>query len=567
MLDAKSGRARDDLLHAGSEALVRAAWEQARTLFEAALAHGDSPEALEGLGMATWWSDIPAALGARERAYRLYCERADRRSAARLATALSMDYFNFRGEYAIANGWFQRADRLLDGLELCPEHGWLAISKAHLALMADHDSAATRQLCAYALSVGRILGDVDIEMLALAYEGLAFVSQGQVSEGMRRLDEATMAAVAGEMTDIDATCTTCCCLIYACEWARDYERVGQWCEKLKQLSTRWSYPVMFSVCRTHYASVLVCQGAWTEAEAELLAAIHALEPASPAQAAEGIVRLAELRCLQGRFEEAVALFERAESHPYRTFAGNRCLLGRASMALVQDDPVTAIALAERFLRAIPAEGRMERAAALELLVRAQTDLGDQAQAAAALDELRAVAATVATKPMQASVRFVEGLVAAAAEDYDPARRCFEDAVELWSRSGVPFETACAHLELARVLAALNRVDLAKQEARAALEALQQLGSAHAAGRGDALLRQLEVPEQAQSTGSSVCAKLTPRELEILRHVAQGLSNKDIADRLVLSEHTVHRHVANILAKLNLSSRVAAAAYAVRHNLL
>jgi hypothetical protein len=207
------------------EALGRVAWEEARSAcsaFEGALRADESPEALEGLGLAAWWlEDDGTVIGARRRAYRLYQDRGDRCGAARAATGLAMDHF-LRGEHAVANGWVRRAQRLLDGLEQCPEPGWLAIVEAHMALMADHDPAAAQSISAQAVSLGRSLGDIDLEMLALAYEGFALVSQGKIDEGMRRLDESTTAAVASEMSDIDATATACCCLVHACERVRDF---------------------------------------------------------------------------------------------------------------------------------------------------------------------------------------------------------------------------------------------------------------------------------------------------------------------------------------------------------
>jgi LuxR family maltose regulon positive regulatory protein len=258
----------DEALCAGQAALLRAAWLEARVQFEAALTRGETPQALEGIGAAAWWlSDAPAVFAARERAYRLYRESGEDRNGARIATALAMDYCTFRGRAAIARGWVRRAERLL-GDEICRELGWLLIVKTHIALMIDHDPATTRDFATRAGSLGEALGDVDLEMLALAYEGLALVSLGQVDAGMRCLDEAVIAAAAGEMSDIDATCTACCLMIYACEKARDLERAAEWCAQLKERSARSSYRLMFALCRAHYAGVLIRRGAWTEAESK-----------------------------------------------------------------------------------------------------------------------------------------------------------------------------------------------------------------------------------------------------------------------------------------------------------
>lgn len=553
-----------DPLHAGQEALDRAAWQQARALFEAALAREETPEGLEGLGAAAWWlGDAAAVFDARERAYQLYRDRRDNRGAARMASALAIDHCTFRGQAVLANGWVRRADRLLGG-EACGELGWLLIVKAHMALMIGHNPAAAHQFAVEAGSLGKALGDVNLEMLALAYVGLALVSLGKVGEGMRCLDEAAVAAAAGEMSDIDATCTACCCLIYACEKTRDIERAAQWCAELEDRSRRSSYRAMFALCRVHYAGVLIWRGAWGEAEAELVEAIGEIEQTHRAQAAEGLVMLAELRCRQGRLDEAAALFERAESHPFRLLAHNPCLLGRAALALELKDPEMALDLAGRFLRAVPEEDRLERAVGLELLVRAHTALGDGQKADEAVAELRIVSEIVATAPMQAAVRFAEGL-ACSRNDLVTAKRCFEDAVELWTRSGAPFEAARARIELGRTLLALGRRATAIKEVRAASQSLHAIGALRAASRALALVREIERSGRSASGPYSAC-RLSGREFEVLRLIAQGLTNKQIAAHLSRSEHTVHRHVANILSKLDLPSRAAAVSFAAKRGL-
>jgi len=554
----------NDPLHAGQEALSRAAWPEARALFEAALAKEETPEGLEGLGAAVWWlGDGDTVFSARERAYRLYRDRGDDRGAARLATGLAMDHCTFRGEVVVASGWVRRAERLLQG-DACRERGWLLIVKAHIGLMIEHNPAAARAFAADAGSLGKALGDIDLEMLALAYEGLALVDLGEIGEGMHCLDEATVAAVVGEMRDIDSTCTACCCLIYACEKTRDVERAAQWCEQLKDLAKRWSYRAMFAMCRAHYAGVLIWRGAWTEAEAVLEEALGELERTHRALAAEALIRLAGLRCRQGRLDESAALFGRAEAHPFRMLARNPCLLGRAALALERDDAEAARDLVERFLRSVPAEIHLERAAGLELLVRAHATLGNNGQAASeALQELRSVAAMVATRPMQAAVRFTEGLVEA---NPAAAKPCFEDAIELWTRGGAPFEAARARIELGHALNRLGRRAAAIEEARAAAQSLHAIGAMRSASRAQALARELEQTGGPTSEAGS-SSRLTDREAEVLQLLAQGLTNKQIAIRLCRSEHTVHRHVANILTKLDLPSRAAAVSYAAKRGLL
>jgi ATP/maltotriose-dependent transcriptional regulator MalT len=502
-------------LEAGTSALRAGDWEAAREAFERALAESETAEALEGLGQANWWlEDAAVVFELRERAYRLYAESGDRRGAARVATAIAWDYESFRGEPAVANGWLQRGRRQLDGLEPTPELGWLLLREGEIALASDTGEA--RRLAHEAADVGHNLGSLDIEMTGLALEGLAMVSEGEIEAGMRLLDEATAAAVSGELTDLNAIGWTCCRLIAACERVGDYDRAAQWCGRMTEFSRRWRIPSFFAVCRTQYASVLLEQGSWAEAESTLLEATGVFAEARPAMAIASVVRLGELRRRQGRDKEAAVLFGQAEQHPLS-------LLGRAELALDSGDSRAAEELARSYLRALATQNRLARAAGLELLVRIDPS-------SPALAELRQLARDVPTPPLVAAATFAEALAAG-----DSAR--MEEAVDLFRNAGRPYETAQAQLELARLTGETRH-------AQAARRTLEKLG----------------VAERAPGV-------LTAREVEILRLVADGLSDPEIAERLVLSEHTVHRHVANIRRKLGRSSRAAAAAEGARLGLV
>jgi LuxR family transcriptional regulator, maltose regulon positive regulatory protein len=557
-----------DLIDKGHQALARGEWQEAWSSFAATLAEGETAVALDGLGMAAWWlNDATTTFDARQRAYRLYTTQGQVRSAARLAAYLAMDYFYFQGAYAVANGWVGRGRRLLDGLEPGAELGWLDVAEAYIIMWADLNYTTAQQLCLQAAALAKALGDVDLEMAAVAGEGLCLVSLGKVHEGMRRLDEATLAAIAGEMSDIDAACTACCSLIFACESTRDYERAAQWIERMRQLATRWSHPSLLAFCRIHYATLLVWRGEWQTSEAELLAAVADLEGGQLAKAAEAMVRLAELRCRQGLFDEADALFSRVESPPFKALAGESTLYGRALLALAQDRLETAVNLAHRFLRALPAENRLERVVGLELLIEAEARQGNAAAARNALTELKTAVSNVTTKPMQAAVHFATGITAAAANDHQTARRSLEDALELWGRAAIPFEIGRTRLALAQSLLALDRLETARQQTGKALALFVQLGARAHQSRAADFLRRLEAPKA--STPSDP-ADLTPREREVLGLLAAGLSNQEISHELVLSVRTVERHISNIYGKLAVSgpsARAAATTYAHRHALV
>ncbi|HEV2129023.1 MAG TPA: hypothetical protein VGR22_10430, partial [Thermomicrobiales bacterium] len=174
-----------------------------------------------------------------------------------MAIELGLDFYVFRGDLAGAGGWLQRAHRLLDGIAPSPERGWLELWEAHIALLEHNDVAFAKRACSEILALAESLDVVDLEILALALSGLALVNEGRVDDGMRRLDEATTAALAGEMRDVDAVVTACCYHIYACEHVRDVPRAIAWCERAEDVSRRWSYRSMFAFCRCHYAAVLI----------------------------------------------------------------------------------------------------------------------------------------------------------------------------------------------------------------------------------------------------------------------------------------------------------------------
>lgn len=167
---------------------------------------------------AFWRGDVPQVIALQERAYRLYREDGDARGAGRVAVGLAWHHTTQASGLPVVEGWLARAHRLLDALDPVAEQGWLAVREASTVLPAD--AARARELCAGAGDLGRSLADVDLEVTALALEGLARVSLGEVAEGMRMLDEATAAAVAGEVGDWNAASLACCYLVYACERVR-----------------------------------------------------------------------------------------------------------------------------------------------------------------------------------------------------------------------------------------------------------------------------------------------------------------------------------------------------------
>ena len=550
-------------IDAGRAALARGDWEQAKRAFDAALATEETGEALEGLGLAAWWLDLAdIVFDARERAYRIYHQQSNRTAAARVAVWLAWDTSAFRGEHAIATGWLQRARRLLDDQPATAEHAWLALRSGVSALLHDGNPEEAATLAAKAISVGDAIGSSDYAVAGRALHGYAEITAGRVAEGLRTLDEVSASVLAGEVKDYVLTGLACCYLIAACDRIRDYDRATQWCDRLKESCKKWGLRPLFAVCRTQYASVCMWRGAWDEAERELSAATDELAACRPAMTGEGFARLGELRRRQGKLDEAMALFDRAGAHPMAS-------LGRAMVAFDRGDHKAAAELVDRYLRKLPLQNRTERAAGLELLSRAQIELGDGVDAQKALEELRDIAARAQTDPLRASASLAAGVVFARSGDPASARRHLEDAVDLFQKGGAPFETARARVELARVLGRLGRLEPAVEEAQRAIDDFVQLHADLELSRARDVLENLRTEKSTapQPVSGNQRGGLTVRELEVLRLISIGLGNHAIAQRLFISEHTVHRHVANMLTKLNVSSRSAAVAQVVRHGVL
>jgi DNA-binding NarL/FixJ family response regulator len=549
-------RIASDPLSAGWALLADGDWGAARASFEGALAGEESPEALEGSSWAAWWlDDADAVFDARERAFRLYRKWGEPASAARMATWLAADQLDFRGAVAVASGWLRRAGRLLEPLEPGPDHGWLAFHEGYIAHLSG-DTAKAGELGARAAEAGRRFDVPDLEMLGLALQGVTLVACAQVREGMRCLDEATATALSGDATVPIAGAWACCFLVTACAAVLDYERAFEWCDRIAEFAERYGSRYMLAFCRAEYGAVHLWRGRWTDAEEMLEAAVEDFTRSRPAMVGGPLIGLAELRRRQARADEAARLLDRAGP----SAAAQLC---RVRLALDRRESRAAVELVERLLRQASPERRLERAPALELLVRARVARGELEEARVALESLREIERLVGTEPLRASAELAEGLLEAASGEHERARTVFEDAVDRFQRSGAPFEASRARIELATSLAALGRTELAEREATEALDRLLALGAEAEAERARRLLQ----GAIRSGGGDSGLPGVTRREREVLGLLAEGLTNRQIAERLVVSEHTVHRHVTNILRKLDLPTRTAAAALAVRSGLL
>lgn len=558
------------LMTEGHQAMERADWAKAKENFELALQIKETPELLECLGNAAWWLDNAATtFESREKAFQLYRGQGNARGAARVAISIAYDYFSFRGEYALSNGWSRRANRLLENLETVPEHGWLKSWDGNVAIEADHDPAKAFRLGKEAADIAEELQDFDLQMMSIALQGIALVFEGKVDEGMPMLDEAATAAMTGEISDLETSINVCCYLITACEYVRDYNRAVQWCFSVKRRTDNGTFPLMFSFCQIHYAGVLIWNGEWNEAETLLKKASNNLIDSRPAHAAEGLVKLAGICRLRGEFKKVEELLDKAEEKPFRMLGANLVLAEKAALAYDQGEPVTAANLSERYLRNTPDQCRLMLPKGLEILTLAQLDLHKINEAEHTSMRLRKIAEMAGTEPLHAFAHYTDGMVHLAKNDPQKACSCFERSVELFDRNKNPFQTARSRCEMARALHQLDQKQPAMKEILSAAETFKKLRAIPWQEHAKAIFKKIKSLPAKHAETSSPDA-FTAREQEILCEIAEGKSNSQIAADNFISKRTVERHISNIYGKLGISgksARAKATAFAHRNELV
>jgi DNA-binding CsgD family transcriptional regulator len=537
-----------DPVAAGMVALSCGDWTGARAHFEEALRTEETADALEGLGEALYWLDeIGPSLEHRTRAYALYREQGDVCRAVRAALWIVWGHSASLGNQAVANGWLQRVERLLQEAGDCPEQGWLKQFRSKTA----PDAATSIRHAQEAIEIARHHGDRDLEIWALSQQGRALVTMGRVDEGMALLDEAVAAATAGEARNLLVVGDTCCNMLSACDRALDFDRATQWCQVVDQFTRRHHGVVLFHYCRVVYSGVLIATGRWTEAESELRQGLGAVDKQHPAQKVYSLSRLALLCVRQGRLEVAAQLLAGLETQPAAAEAS-------ASLHLAHGQPKLADALIENRLARL-----IDDLVALPFLIIAVDTkllLGDLAAARTFAMRMVEIGERSGLPSARAQASLAMGKLEFACGK--PALIYFDNACALFERLSMPFETALTRMEWARALAAeAGTLDVALEYARLALPVFERLGARLYVNQAAALLRELGA---GSPPGPRVSGNLTRRESEVLELLSHGLSNTEIGRRLFISPKTVEHHVSRILSKLGLRTRAEAMAWTLRN---
>ena len=539
-------------LDRGRQAFARCEWGDARGALEAA--DGEAALAAEDLELlaraAYMLGDDDAYAAALERAHRDHLQRGDRAAAARVTWWIGHSLL-FRGELGPARGWFARGERLLEDQPDCVERGYVLIAALLERLFAgDHEGA--HRVALEVVGVGRRFGDADLIAIGRMEQGHALVRLGRTEEGLRLVDESMAAVTAGELSPPVAGIVYCNTIAF-CQSVYELRRAREWTAAL----TRWCerQPDMVAhkgVCLVHRAELMTLGGAWSDALEELQRlhgdlARGALNRRVLGRAAYG---RGEVHRLRGEVEAADDCFREASRRGYEPQPGLALL--RLAEGQVQ---AAAATIRRAVLETLPP---LARAALLPAYVEIMLEAGDLEAARSSSRELAEIAAGQGTEVLAAMAAQAAGQVALAEGDAEAALLALRRACRAWQELEAPHEAARARVLAALACRALADEDAATLELDAAREACSELGAAPSL----AWIEALRGRSAAEETHG-----LSGRELEVLRLVAAGKSNREIAADLVISERTVARHLQNIFTKLRVSSRTAASAFAFEHQLI
>jgi class 3 adenylate cyclase len=466
----------DDSLEAGREAARKHAWRDAYDLLLQADGEGQlAPEDLERLGEAAWWTGrLEEAIDFRERAYAAYVEGGKPRRAALLALLISGDHGK-KGSFSVASGWLSRATRLLENEPEGPEHGHLALARGTAAVMMGELEPAQEEL-ARAHELATRYGDRNLEAMAMVFKGTTLVMSGQVSEGLALLDEATAAAVSGELEPL-ATGMVYCVTIHSCQTLGDCGRAAEWTTAANRWCDRLDVSGFPGACRIHRAEIMRLQGNWDSAEEQAVQACDELGGYFNLITSAGFYEIGEIRRRRGDFAQAEEAYRKASElgHPTGTQPG-------LSLLRLAQGKVDSAAAAMR--RALENDGLdpLTRASLLPAQVEIALAAGELARARSAATELEEIADLyridgMRSPHMEGTLQLALGRIRLAEKDFEGAESAFKAARTTWEKVGAPYETAQGRMLLGITYKGEGDEHSSRDEIEAAKATFERLGAA------------------------------------------------------------------------------------------
>jgi DNA-binding CsgD family transcriptional regulator len=538
-----------DPAHRGRECFARRAWGEAyRALADADRQSPLPVEDLERLAASAYLVGHDTEFQQlHERLHRLHCESGNRAAAARSAFWLALTML-FRGEAGQANAWIARGQQQVESLD-CVDRGYLLLPLVEQQLRAGN-AAGGNALASEAAALGQRFSDADLTSLARHLQGRALIQQGHILSGLGRLDEAMLAVVADELSPI-CTGLLYCSVLEACRQVYAFGRAQEWTAAFSRMCEQHPEMVAFTdTCLVHRAEIMQFRGAWPDAMAEAARACRRCMKADRKPPAAAVYQQGEIHRLRGEFARA--------EEAYRSASEGGCdpQPGLALLRLAQGRLDSASATLKRLLCATT--DPLRRASLLPAYLEIMLAAGDSQAASSACDELRELAESFDTDVLRGAVAQARGAIALAAKDAPAALDQLRRAFEIWMRLDAPYDAARVRVLIGRACSALGDDDGARLEFSAAKSAFERLGARAAL----AWMSTEETSDPAERDHP-----LTARELDVLRLISTGNTNKAIAAQLHVSGRTIDRHVGNILRKLDVPSRAAATAYAYDHKLL
>jgi tetratricopeptide (TPR) repeat protein len=464
----------------GLRAFERCQWQEAYdALMAADVSPGLAPPDLERLAEAAWFLGRgDECIRMRERAYADYLASGNLERAAAVAIAVAEDHFHKLAR-SVGQGWLQRAERHLRGLPESIALGWLTRMQAMGAFESDRDLDRALALSEATFEIGRRLGDLDLQTVALQDRGRILVTQGRVTDGMALIDEAMAAATSGQLGP-RSTGRTYCNMMSTCTKVADYRRASEWNDEARRWCARHAESGFPGICRVHRAELLRLRGAWPEAEAEARLASADLEDFLSDVAAAAYYELGEIRLRMGDLDAAEDLFRRAHG------LGRDPMPGLALLRLAQGRPDSARALLDRALANL-LMSPLDRLRLLPAQAEVALATGALETARATATELASIADVYAAPAVHAGAAFAHGLLALGDGNPSHAAISLRRAWTLWKESDLPYEAARARMFLGQAYLACGDRDDAELELHAAATSFERLGATMDAQRTATLL--------------------------------------------------------------------------------
>jgi tetratricopeptide (TPR) repeat protein len=461
--------ARSDVEDAGRSAFARHAWREAfETLTNARAIRALTVEDDERLAESAWWiGRVDDCIAARERAYVTYMDQRKPRLAAAVAVRLAEDFFR-RQAKSLGNGWLKRAERLLQDVPECREHGALLRLHAMLAFDSEGDVEKALGLARRTSDLATRFRDRDLQALAMHDVGRMLVSKGELAQGMALIDEAMAAAVGGELGP-EVTGRIYCNMMGLCEKLADYQRAGEWSEAARRWCEQHTESGFPGICRVHRAELMRLRGSWNDAETEALRAAQELRGFYNIAAGEAFYEIGEIRLRMGDLKRAEEVLRQAHE------LGREPVPGLALLRLAEGKIDAAKGLIERAVADRP-EGSLDRGRLLPARVQIALAAGELDRARESVTELEAIAREFGSTAWHASAAQARGAVQVAEGVADAAIPNLRRACKLWQEIQLPYETATARLLLAGAYRATGSPEDAELELQAAKSTFKGLGA-------------------------------------------------------------------------------------------